>query len=106
MVCDVISLIYVSYYFIENGLPWTDYIDLCMLNDPTVNLYDLANFKKIRLEKADDFCLEYEECFRPFGTIFKYLYGIIKKQTLKNPLPVDYDHILAMIPNNITFHKT
>lgn len=48
-VCDVISLIYVAYYFIESGLPWTDYIDLMMLNNPTVNLYDLANFKKIRL---------------------------------------------------------
>lgn len=28
--CDVISLFYVAYYFIENGLPWTDYVDLLM----------------------------------------------------------------------------
>lgn len=66
-VCDVISLIYVAYYFVENGLPWTDYIDLMMLNEPNVNLYDLANFKKIRLQKANDFAMEFEECFRPFG---------------------------------------
>jgi len=63
----VISLIYVAYYFVENGLPWTDYIDLMMLNDPKVNLYDLSNFKKIRLQKANDFAIEFEECFRPFG---------------------------------------
>jgi serine/threonine protein kinase len=53
--CDLISLIYVAYYFVENGLPWTDYIDLCMLNDPSVNLYDLGSFKKIRLTRAADF---------------------------------------------------
>jgi len=40
---------YVAYYFVENGLPWTDYIDLKMLNDPQTNLYDLVNFNKIRL---------------------------------------------------------
>ena len=50
--------------------------------------------------------MEFEECFRPFGQIFKYLYGLQNQQSLTNPVPVDYDCILKMIPSNITFHKT
>jgi len=53
-----------------------------MANDQSINLYDLSNFKKIRLDKATDFAIEFENCFRPFGQIFKYLYGLASKQTL------------------------
>jgi len=45
ILCDVVSLMFVSYYFVENGLPWTDYADLKMAKDPTVNLYELETFK-------------------------------------------------------------
>lgn len=33
--CDLVSLMYVVHFFIENGLPWTDYIDLMMAKDRT-----------------------------------------------------------------------
>jgi hypothetical protein len=65
-----------------------------MLNDPNVNLYDLLSFKKIRIQKAADFAIEFEECFRPFGQIFKYLYSLDQRQSLTNPIPVDYEYIL------------
>lgn len=55
MLCDVFSLICVCYYFIENGLPWTDYSDLRMAKDPSINLYELETFKKIRLDYDKDF---------------------------------------------------
>jgi len=55
MVCDVLSLICVCYYFIENGLPWTDYADLRMAKDPSLNLYELETFKKIRMDRDEDF---------------------------------------------------
>jgi len=38
-VCDLMSLMYVVFFFVENGLPWTDYIDLNMAKDPTLNFY-------------------------------------------------------------------
>lgn len=55
MVCDVFSLICVCYYFIENGLPWTDYSDLRMAKDPSINLYELETFKKIRIDHNEEF---------------------------------------------------
>jgi hypothetical protein len=55
LLCDVLSLIYVCYYFVEDGLPWTDYADLRMAADPNLNLYELETFKKIRLENDEEF---------------------------------------------------
>jgi hypothetical protein len=44
-VCDLLSLMYVVYFFVEDGLPWTDYIDLIMTKDRRKNLYEPENFK-------------------------------------------------------------
>lgn len=68
---------YVVYFFVENGLPWTDYVDLIMARDKSQNLYYPPNFKKLRLKFSRDFQAEYENWISPFGHIFKYLYGII-----------------------------
>jgi hypothetical protein len=54
----------------------------------------LLSFKKIRIQKAADYAIEFEECFRPFGQIFKYLYSLDQRQSLTNPIPVDYEYIL------------
>ena len=43
--CDVASVMYVVYFFVENGLPWTDYVDLIMARDKSQNLYNPKNFK-------------------------------------------------------------
>ena len=48
-VCDLVSLMYVVYFFIENGLPWTDYVDLIMARDRSQNLYNPQIFKQLRL---------------------------------------------------------
>jgi hypothetical protein len=40
---------YVVYFFIENGLPWTDYVDLIMARDRSQNLYNPQTFKQLRL---------------------------------------------------------
>jgi hypothetical protein len=45
MVDDAMSLLFVAYYFIEHGLPWTDYIDIQMEKNPCVNLYEIKTFK-------------------------------------------------------------
>ena len=55
MLCDVLSLFYVAFYFIENGLPWTDFIDLQMEQNPNQNLYVLKTFKQIRLDQDTNF---------------------------------------------------
>lgn len=55
MVDDVMSLMFVAYYFIEHGLPWTDYIDIQMEKNPCVNLYEIKTFKQIRLRKDIQF---------------------------------------------------
>lgn len=54
-VCDIISLLYVAYYFVEGGLPWTDLIDLRMEQNPDLNLYDLKNYINIRNEHSFHF---------------------------------------------------
>jgi len=46
---------YVVYYFVEHGLPWTDYIDLIMMKDRSKNLYNPQNFKELRLKYSGDF---------------------------------------------------
>jgi hypothetical protein len=53
--CDVLSLMYVVYFFVENGLPWTDYVDLIMARDKSQNLYHPPNFKRLRLKFSGDF---------------------------------------------------
>jgi hypothetical protein len=70
---------YVVYFFVENGLPWTDYVDLIMARDQSQNLYSPQNFKKLRIKYKGDFEAEYENWLSPFGDIFKYLYGVVKK---------------------------
>ncbi len=65
---------YVVYFFVENGLPWTDYVDLLMARDNSNNLYNPANFKQLRLKFQSDFQVEYENWISPFGDIFKYIY--------------------------------
>lgn len=59
MVDDVISLLYVAHYFVEFGLPWTDFIDMRMESDPFVNLYTLKTFKSIRIQMEEDFKKEF-----------------------------------------------
>jgi hypothetical protein len=76
---------YVVYFFVENGLPWTDYVDLIMARDKSRNLYHPPNFKKLRLKFSGDFQAEYENWINPFGLIFKYLYGIINRQGTEQP---------------------
>jgi len=46
---------YVVHFFIENGLPWTDYIDLLMAKDRSQNYYSPAHFKQIRFRHQADF---------------------------------------------------
>lgn len=70
---------YVVYFFVENGLPWTDYVDLIMARDKRQKLYHPPNFKKLRLKFSKDFQAEYENWISPFGHIFKYLYEIINR---------------------------
>ena len=68
---------YVAYYFVEFGLPWTDYIDLKMEEDIKLNLYDLKEFKKIRILHEATFSKELERTFSPFKEIFIYSHQII-----------------------------
>lgn len=78
MLCDIYSLCFVAYYFVENGLPWTDYIDLKMEASPDVNLYDLKKFKRIRLLHEATFHHELEMCnTAPFSQIFVYLNNML-----------------------------
>jgi len=41
---------YVVYFFVENGLPWTDYVDLIMARNQNKNLYNPEHFKELRLK--------------------------------------------------------
>lgn len=79
MLCDVFSLICVCYYFVENGLPWTDYADLRMAEDPDLNLYELETFKKIRLEHDEEFKNQFRNAVQPFGKMFTYLFNLMDK---------------------------
>ena len=98
-VCDLVSLMYVVYYFVEHGLPWTDYIDLIMIKDRSKNLYNPQNFKELRLKYSGDFQAEFENWISPFGDIFKYLYAVISG---KSNLKLDYEKILAFLPDSLT----
>ena len=54
-VCDVFSLLCVCYYFIEDGLPWTDYADRKNSQNPNLNLYELETFKEMRIDMEEEF---------------------------------------------------
>lgn len=68
------SLICVCYYFIEDGLPWTDYADLKMAKNPKINLYEVDTFKKLRIDLEEEFWDEFKNAQSPFDKIFTYLY--------------------------------
>ena len=103
--CDVASVMYVVYFFVENGLPWTDYVDLIMARDKSQNLYSPKNFKQIRLMYQKDFQSEYENWVSPFGDIFRYVYSILNAQSQKNPLDIDYSKIIKMLPSSLSLNK-
>lgn len=79
ILCDVVSLMFVCYYFVENGLPWTDYADLKMAKDPTLNLYELETFKQLRLDLEEQFRDQFRQSLKPLGQIFDYLFELIDR---------------------------
>lgn len=90
MLCDIFSLLFVAYYFVENGLPWTDYIDLKMEVSPNLNLYDYKSFKQIRLLHEAAFHKELEKTnIEPLQQIFVYMNNLALKQTLYTTIAVD-----------------
>lgn len=93
---------FVVYYFVEHGLPWTDYIDLIMMKDRSKNLYNPQNFKELRLKYSGDFQAEFENWISPFGDIFKYLFAIINGKN--NKIKLDYEKILSFLPENLTMN--
>ena len=99
MLCDIFSLLFVAYYFVENGLPWTDYIDLKMEVSPTLNLYNYNSFKQIRLLHESAFHKELEKTsIEPLREIFVYMNELAQQQTLNDTIVVDIKHILALLP--------
>lgn len=77
--CDLFSLMCVCYYFTDNELPWTDFVDEKMAQDPSVDLYELNTFKKIRLDYDEDFKDKFRSAVTPFGSIFTYLFTLMEK---------------------------
>ena len=73
---DYLSLMYVAWYFVKHGLPWTDYIDEQMEVNPNENLYDVPQFKFVRIQRDVIFKKEFIETDLPFGKVFTYLYQI------------------------------
>lgn len=50
-----------------------------MAQDPSVDLYELNTFKKIRLDYDEDFKDKFRGAVKPFGSIFTYLFTLMEK---------------------------